>query len=140
MLKCFFCIVFFYMYSFCFAQNDLKKIADAEALGYNFPLQKTNTFNKFHILHILATIKSDPRVNFIDANFRYTLRHKKNNSTIEFQLKNNIGIDSIKLNSEPVNFTRRIDTLSILINPNSTLNDLDTLDIDASNDKHKNCR
>ncbi len=129
MPKYFLSIVFLFIHAFCFAQNDLKKIADVEALGYENQFKENTTATSFNIHYIVAQIKSDPRINFIDANFRYILRHTRINSSIQFQLKNNIGIDSIKINSELVTYTRRVDTLEILINSGSTLNDLDTLDI-----------
>ncbi len=93
------------------SQYDLKDIARFESS--NQVLKKSNS--SFSINHLKAEWNSDPRANYISGKLTYIIKHNSLNSHIDFELKENMIVDSVFINDQKKNFDRVADTIHVPI-------------------------
>lgn len=104
------------------SQYDLKDLANAESKNQF----KTNFISNFKINHLKAEWNSDPRINYINGTLTYIIKNTSGNTQIDFELRENMIVDSVFVDNQKIIFDRESDTLRIPLT-NAIATQIDTV-------------
>lgn len=107
------------------SQYDVKDIASQESSHYR--VNSSNSSYKINYLN--ANWQSDPRVNFIKGNIIYFISYQIATNQIDFEINDNMIVDSIFIDNKKLSYNRIKDTLRISLINRSSISQIDTVQI-----------
>lgn len=107
------------------SQYDQNGIAKIESRNYIKGFSNTT----IKINYLKADWQTDPRINYIKGHLTYIINHNIVNNQINFELKENMIVDSIFVDNKKINFNRTVDTIQIPLTSASIISQKDTIEI-----------